>query len=151
MSDKDKVCWAYGDWTVGDISTRDEIEWLKHEDKACAGALDIELLAEELGVAYTKKDLCDSNCLKKRLVDKQQKIELAKFMAEELGCPYSDKDLHYVHSFLHQLRGIKRANELAVAMGVGKIDFTLQKQSIKEYLKEQNDGSIAADLPVDSV
>ena len=62
----------------------------------------------------------------------------AQNMARELGCPYSDKDLRYTNHFLQQLNGIKRANELGLAMGVGPIDFNFSQQSIAEYLEEQD-------------
>ena len=67
-----------------------------------------------------------------------QKITFAEDMARQLGCPYTKQDLTYVDSFINQLYCIKRANELACQMGVGKIDFSVKRQSQTEYLQEQD-------------
>lgn len=149
--------WAYGDWDAGAT----EHTCAERDEQACAGALDVELLAESLGVRYTTADIHDPDSLIRRLLNFQN--ELAKSMAEdrfklkedvidekdahlktrasELGCPYTDHDLRHVHSFTQQLDGIERANKLAVRMGVGPIDFAVRTQSVQEYLEEEDRAS----------
>ena len=135
-SQQDQVGWAYGDWTS---DNGDTCESLTSYDKACSEALPVELLAEELGVRYTKADLQDVRAFQRRLNNVKEKVELAEAMAQELGCPYTERDLQYVNTFLTQLFGIKRANKLAVGMGVGELDFTVKTKSVREYLEEEGE------------
>ena len=134
-TESEQIGWAYGDWTA---DTQDMCEWLESYDKACSDAMPLELLAEELGVRYTKIDLQNPEAFQRRLDNVKEKVELAKSMACELEVPYTERDLCYVNSFLTQLFGIKRANKLALRMGVGKLDFTVKTQTVQEYLADED-------------
>lgn len=69
-----------------------------------------------------------------------EKAVAAERLAKSLGCPYKEHELLFenVDRFLEQLEGIRRANELAIGMGVGPIDFSVKTQSVTDYLREEN-------------
>lgn len=67
-----------------------------------------------------------------------QKVTLARTMAQQLGCPCTPADLQFVDTFLHQLHGIERANVLAQQMGVDNLDFAVETQTTRQYLKAEN-------------
>ena len=69
-----------------------------------------------------------------------EKRMAAERLAKSLGCPYKEHELSFekVDRFLEQLEGIRRANELAIAMGVGPIDFSVKTQTVTEYLSREN-------------
>ena len=69
-----------------------------------------------------------------------KKAVAAERLAKSLGCPYKEHELSFenVDRFLEQLEGIRRANELAIGMGVGPIDFSVKTQSVTDYLREEN-------------
>ena len=115
--------WAYGDWSAEDaVSTWEMVEY----DNSGSLAWDLKFKAKELGFKYTEKDLLDLKSFEETL-DRfySVKKELAQSMAHELKCPYTDKDLTIsnIKTFVQQLFGIKRANVLAIGMGVGPIEF----------------------------
>ena len=68
-----------------------------------------------------------------------EKAIAAERLAKTLGCPYKEHELSFenVNGFLEQLEGIRRANELAIAMGVGPIDFSVKTQTAAEYLSRE--------------
>ena len=67
-----------------------------------------------------------------------QKVTLARAMAQQLSCPCTPADLQFVDTFLHQLHDIERANVLAQQMGVDNLDFAVEKQTARQYLKKEN-------------
>tara|TARA_B100000405_G_C16695301_1_gene414324 strand:+ start:253 stop:693 length:441 start_codon:yes stop_codon:yes gene_type:complete len=66
------------------------------------------------------------------------KIERAQKIAHEIGYPYKKQDLVYVGRFLKELDGIKHTNQVLATMGMEPIDFTVRRQSVSEYLQEQD-------------
>lgn len=72
--------------------------------------------------------------------DSSEKAMAARRLAKSLGCPYKEHELSFenVDRFLEQLEGIKSANALAIAMGVGPIDFGVKRQTVAEYLKKED-------------
>ena len=68
-----------------------------------------------------------------------EKAVAAERLAKSLGCPYKEHELLFenVDRLLEQLEDIRRANELAIAMGVGPIDFDVKTQTVAEYLKQE--------------
>ena len=116
--------WAYGDWSAEDAvsTTWDMVEY----DNDGSLAWDLKFKAQELGFKYTEKELLDLKSFEEKLDQFYiSKKELAQSMARELKCPCTDKDLTIfnVRTFVQQLFGIKRANVLAIGMGVGPIEF----------------------------
>ena len=66
-----------------------------------------------------------------------RKWERAKKRAKRLNCPVSFEEgesYSRVKQLQAQLDGIERANELAKAIGISKIDFRVQTQTLAQYL-----------------
>lgn len=108
--------------------------------KTFASVCDVILKAQNLKVSYTSKDLNNTEFENRVNALFTSKVDTCINMARELGCPYTERDIsvHGINAFMKQLYGIKRANQLAIGMGVGKLDFSVKTQSIQDYLKQQD-------------
>lgn len=130
--------WAYGDWVPEDSHSRD---YEAVHEKYFVSVCDVILKAKYLNVSYTKHDLNNIHEFENRLNRLfASKVDTCINMAQELGCPYTERDIaiHSINAFMKQLYGIKRANKLAIGMGVGKLDFSVKAQSIQDYLKQED-------------
>lgn len=66
------------------------------------------------------------------------KIELAQQIARDVGCPCSRRDFVHVTRFLKELESIQHTNMLLSKMGFDPIDFDVKRQTVAEYLEQED-------------